>query len=365
MPVYKDKERNTWYCRFYYTSWDGKRKRSTKRGFITKREALQWEREYVCTTQRKMTMTLKTFVDLYFEDKKGELKERTVQNKKRMIDVHVVPYLGEKRMCDIVSADLIQWQNIIRGKKYSATYLRMIQNQITALFTHACNIYGLSDNPCKKIKKMGKSNVKRLDFWTKEEYDTFIATIDKESKYYVLFEILFWTGCRIGEALALTEQDFDFEKKQMSIVKTFYRTEGKNVITAPKTEASIRVIDIPEFLAEEVQGYVFRCLSTSGERMFPITHEAVQHKMKRHIKKAGVRKIRVHGLRHSHVSYLIDLGVEPLIIKERLGHEDIKITLNTYGHLYPSKQRLIADLLDKRREGGRTVGSGRVATVIE
>ena len=84
----------------------------------------------------------------------------------------------------------------------------MIQNQMTALFTHAYNIYGLKSNPCKKIKKMGKSDANRLDFWTKDEYDKFIATIDHDDRYYTLFEILFWTGCRVGELLALTKSCF-------------------------------------------------------------------------------------------------------------------------------------------------------------
>ena len=92
------------------------------------------------------------------------------------------------------------------------------------------------------------------------------------------------------------------------------------------------------------------------ERLFPIVQEAVQHKMKRQITKAGVKNIRVHDLRHSHVAYLINKGIEPLLIKERVGHKDIRITLNTYGHLYPNQQRRVADLLDS--EKGNSPDSG-------
>ncbi|SCY65266.1 Phage integrase family protein [Butyrivibrio sp. INlla14] len=107
------------------------------------------------------------------------------------------------------------------------------------------------------------------------------------------------------------------------------------------------MIEIPEFLRDELKEYLDRLYGIPlDERIFPIGQEAVQHKMKRNSEKAGVKKIRVHDLRHSHVAYLINRGVEPLIIKERLGHNDIRITLNTYGHLYPSKQRTIADMLD-------------------
>ena len=71
-----------------------------------------------------------------------------------MMNVHIIPYFGERKMNEITPSDIIQWQNVIREKNYSETYLRMIQNQMTALFTHAYNIYGLKSNPCKKIKKM-------------------------------------------------------------------------------------------------------------------------------------------------------------------------------------------------------------------
>ena len=350
MPAYKDKERNTWCCKFYYETWDGQRKHTTKRGFKTKKAATEWENEFKASVKAEMTMTLATFTKVYFNDKKGELKERSVRNKKYMIEAHVLPYFGERKMNEITPSDIIQWQNMMREKQYSETYLRMIQNQITALFTHAYNIYGLSNNPCKKVKKMGKSDANKLDFWTKEEYDRFIATIDHEDRYYTLFEILFWTGCRIGEVLALTKDDIDFINNRIHITKTYYRMNGEDIITTPKTEQSVRTIDIPEFLKNEIADYVSRIYAcTEKQRLFPVVAEAVQHKMKRHTEKAEVKKIRVHDLRHSHVAYLIFQGVQPLIIKERLGHRDIKITLNTYGHLYPSEQKKVAELLNSMR----------------
>lgn len=168
------------------------------------------------------------------------------------------------------------------------------------------------------------------------------------SKYYLLFEILFWTGCRVGEALAITKADVDFEKNQLRIDKTYYRTEMRDVITEPKTKQSIRTIEISEFLKLEIQNYVDRHFGMPvNERLFPVVQEAVQHKMKRQIEIAGVKKIRVHDLRHSHVAYLIEKGVDALLIRDRLGHKDIRITLNTYGHLYPNQQRIVANLLDE------------------
>ena len=191
MPVYKDEQRGTWYCLFYYEDWQGIKKKKQKRGFKTKKEALEWESNFKLSANANMDMTLGSFVEIYFRDKAGELKERSIKNKKYMIDVHILPYFESKPMNSITPSDIIQWQNIMREKGFAPTYLRMIQNQITALFTHASNIYNLANNPCKKVKKMGKSDADKIDFWTKEEYDKFIETFEVGSKYYVLFEVLF------------------------------------------------------------------------------------------------------------------------------------------------------------------------------
>ena len=127
--------------------------------------------------------------------------------------------------------------------------------------------------------------------------------------------------------------------------------EKKDITSTPKTENSVRVIDIPQFLQMELKDYIKSIYNLEGDdRLFPISARAVQLYMKRHTEKAGVKQIRVHDLRHSHVAYLINQGVEPLIIKERLGHKDIQITLNTYGHLYPTRQKAVAELLDEQHK---------------
>lgn len=360
MPAYKDEKQNTWYCLFYYRDWQGNKKKKQKRGFRTKKEALEWENNYKLTANANMDMTMGAFVEIYFRDKKGELKERSVKNKRYMIEAHILPYFKDRPMNSITPSDIIQWQNEMRSKGFAQTYLRMIQNQITALFNHASNIYGLGNNPCKKVKKMGKADADKLDFWTKDEYDKFISGMEEGDRYYTIFEVLFWTGCREGEMLALTKSDIDFARNQISISKTYYRAEGRDIITTPKTEQSARVIDIPQFLTQELKDYVDKLYGISDdERIFPIVPEAVQHKLKRECEKSGVKKIRVHDLRHSHVAYLIHQGVEPLIIKERLGHRDIKMTLNTYGHLYPNQQRKVADMLNDQKEKSLSSGNCR------
>lgn len=348
MPVYKDDERNTWTCSFYYKDWTGKQKKKLKRGFKTKREATEFEAQFKLTANANMDMKMEAFIDVYFKDKEGELKQRTINNKKYMIKRHVLPYFEDKKMNEITPSDLIAWQNEIRKKKYSDSYMRMLQNQVTALFTHAGKIYNLGNNPSQKVKKIGKSDVRRLTFWTFDEYQTFIETFEKGTKGYLMFQILFWTGCREGEMLALAKEDIDFNQNLIHIHKTYFREKGMDYITTPKTEESIRTIDIPVFLTEEIKEYCDKLYQYPDDlRLFEVSARAVQKQMQRHIAKTTLKKIDVHSCRHSHVAYLISQGVQPMVIKERLGHKDIRITLNTYGHLYPSEQKKVAEMMDR------------------
>ena len=199
MSAYKDKAQGTWYVSFRYIDWTGKKTQKLKRGFKTKKEALNFEKEFIRKTAADMKMEMNSFIQVYFEDKKNELKENSVRNKQHMMNKHIVPYFGTRKMNEITPAEIIQWQNTIQEKGYSKTYERMIQNQLNALFNHAQKIYNLKENPCKKVKKMGKSDANKLEFWTKAEYDRFIAGIEPGSEDYLIFEILFWTGIREGD----------------------------------------------------------------------------------------------------------------------------------------------------------------------
>ena len=162
--------------------------------------------------------------------------------------------------------------------------------------------------------------------------------------------MLYWCGIREGELLALTPGDFNFKAGTVSINKSYQRLHGEDVITTPKTKKSIRTIKMPKFLCEEMQEYIQSLYGVKKkDRIFPVTKNYLYHEMDRGCRASGVKRIRVHDIRHSHVAYLIYQGVEPLIIKERLGHKDIQMTLNTYGHLYPSQQKKVAEMLDNKR----------------
>lgn len=353
MPVYKDKERDTWFCKFNYKDQRGETKTKLKRGFRTKKEAQEWEREFLQVQQADMDMEFGKFVDVYFADKATRLRARTVETKKTMMDAKIIPYFGKCRMNAIKPADIMMWQNDMMSQGYKPTYLRMLQNQVTAVFNHAERFYGLKDNPCKKIDKMGKANAKELNFWTKSEYDIFIQSFDeKEEMYRMIYQMLFWLGCRVGELLALCYGDIDFQNGTVSITKTFYRRNKTDYITAPKTESSNRIVTMPNFLVKELKDYTNKVYELKAEeRIFPITDRAIQKRMKQKVEKLGLKSIRVHDLRHSHIAFLIEKGTQPLIISKRVGHDSVMTTMNIYGHLYPDKQKQLADMLNAEAIG--------------
>ena len=197
--AYKEKDTKTWTAQWFERNARGENKKRRKRGFTTKREALEYERQKKLSNVRSMNMKLSEFMEVYFADKQNELKERTMKNKRYMMEQHIIPYFGEQMLSEISAGQILQWQNEMQMKGFSESYLRMIQNQLTCLFTHASKIYDLKTNPCKKVKRMGSSDNRSLDFWTVEEYRKFIQTMEPGTRYYLIFEILFWTGCRIGD----------------------------------------------------------------------------------------------------------------------------------------------------------------------
>lgn len=355
MAVYKDEKTGTWRVVFRYTDYTGAKKQTQKRGFKTRREAVAWEHEMMLKLQNRLDMTFESFYEIYSDYKIQRVKESTFDTKGHIVRTKILPYFGKRKIADITVADVVAWQNELlsyrnnKGEGYSTDYLRTIHGQLTAIFNHAVNFYNLPSNPARLAGNMGKEIPKEMKFWTKEQYLQFSeAMMDKPQSYYA-FEMLYWTGIREGELLALTPEDFDFEKHTLRINKTFHRRKGEDRITSPKTAKSNRVIVMPDFLCEEMQEY-FRMHYTlePGQRIFTVTKSYLTHEMERGCKETGVEKIRIHDLRHSHISLLIHMGFTALAIGERVGHETEKIT-NRYAHLFPTVQTDMAKRLDLER----------------
>ena len=291
-------------------------------------------------------MKFEDFWKMYCADMETRLREHTMRTKKYIVELKILPYFGNKRVNDITAADIRQWQNELIKMGYSPTYLKTINNQLSAIFNYAVRYYDLKSNPCAKAGSMGKSKAEEMDFWTGEEFRRFIDSVMNKRLSYMAFMTLYWTGMRLGELLALNPKDVDLEKRTISITKSYQRLGKKDVITPPKTPKSKRVITIPEFLAADIKDYMDSLYDLQeDDRLFLITKYYLEHEMQRGIKESGVKRIRVHDLRHSHASMLIELGFSPLEIANRLGHEKVETTLNTYAHLYPNKQTKLAERL--------------------
>ena len=357
MPVYKNLDNGTWYVITRYEDWKGERKQKCKRGFETKRKAQEWEKAFQQKNNAEMDMAFGSFVELYCNDMKPRIKENTWLTKKHIIETKILPFFSRKRVNEITRKDVIDWQNELlsfhdeKGKSYSTTYLKTVHNQLSAIFNHAVKFYGLKENPAAKAGNMGSEGHKEMLFWTKEEYKKFaFAVMDKPVSYYA-FEMLYWCGIREGELLALTAEDFDFEKGTVTINKSYQRLHGRDVITSPKTKKSNRTIKMPQFLCEEMQEFISKLYNQSPtDRIFYISKNYLHREMDRGSRLAGVKRIRIHDLRHSHISLLIDMGFSAVAIADRVGHESIDITYR-YAHLFPSKQAEMANKLDfERRE---------------
>lgn len=364
MAVYKDKwdgyDSKTWRVACYYYTWDGQHKKHEKRGFKTKREAVEYEKNYLLKKKNDINMSFGTFVDRYLEDIRPRIKESTYEMKVNVINTHIRKYFKMFSVSEITAVQIIQWQNQLlttvdaNGRRYSLTYLRTIQNQLNAIFNHAVRYYGLEKSPCSVIQKIGqKKPEKEMQFWTLEEYKRFSEVMkDKPISYYA-FQVLFWTGIRVGELIALTREDFDLEKQKLTINKTVHQSKGKITITPPKTSKSNRIIDLPEFLCLEMEEYfdsIYRLDARS--RVFEITKSFLHHELNRGCKKTGIKRIRLHDLRHSSTALLIELGFSTLAIAERLGHESVHVT-EQYSHLYPSVQQKMANCLDEINKAQR------------
>jgi len=357
MPAYKytlKDGKTMWYAAFNYTDWTGQYKHTCKRGFKTQREAKEYERSFLDQQQTSSNILFSSLVDNYLEDMGHRLKPTTMENKRNIIEGKLLPYFSQLKVCDIDTIKVRKWQNELisyrdeAAEPYSQTYLKTINNQLSAIMNYAVRHYRLSANPCQAAGSIGKSRAGEMKFWTQEQYEVFSQNIQK-SAFKLAFDILFYSGIREGELLALTPADI-LPNKRISITKNYAKVKGEELFLMPKTSKSRRDISMPDFLYDDVQKYISMLYGIEKtDRIFYFTKSALEMEIKRVAQKAGLPQIRVHDLRHSHASMLIEMGVDIFEISKRLGHESIKTTMDTYGHLYPDKDLKLAEALNGPR----------------
>ncbi len=357
MPVYKYTLKNgktMWYAAFNYTDWTGKKRHTCKRGFKTQREAKEYERSFMDQQNSTSDILFSSLVENYLEDMGHRLKPTTMENKRFIIEGKLLPYFGRLKVRDIDTIKIRKWQNELLshrdgdGKPFSQTYLKTVNNQLSAVMNYAVAHYRLSSNPCRAAGSMGKSKADEMNIWTQAQYEQFSGAVQK-SAMKLAFDMLFYTGMRCGELLALTPADI-LPSKRVDINKNYAKVRGEELFLEPKTPKAKRCISLPDFLYDDIHEYISKLYGIKkSDRIFHLTKSALGKELKQASKRAGLQPIRVHDLRHSHASMLIELGFTPLEIADRLGHESVKTTLDTYSHLYPDKDQKLAERLNQFR----------------
>ncbi len=354
MPAYYNEDTKKWYCKFYYKDWQGIRKQKKKSGFERKKDALEWERSFLDKLAGSPDMAFSDFCEIYLDDLKKRVRLQTYSNIKRIINTWIIPYFSNMAVFEIKPLHIRKWQNTLketpskRGTPLSIGTIRLFNTRLSCIFNFGVKYYGFTSNPVRITGNIPDKVHRTVDFWTKDEFDRFIDVIDKKNPYYIIFNVLYYTGMRIGELQALTFADLDLKNGIIHITKTMHFETGKGrVVGEPKTAKSNRDISIPSFLCELLDAYEKRFYKPCKDTiLFNVDTSNARTYLIRHAVKAGVKSIRIHDLRHSHASLLIDLGFSVLLISERLGHEDPSITLKIYSHLFPSRQDELTGKLD-------------------
>lgn len=347
MPAYYDEKRHSWYCKFYYKDYTGQRKQKCKRGFPRKADALAFEREFLLNMANSPDITFETLRTSYIDFCSTRLKDTTLRTKISIIDNNIAPYFDRCQINQISPIDVSRWQDQMKAKGLKSTSLRQIHGQLAAIFNFAVKYKGLLRNPC--IETMGTTARKpeSIDFWTLDEYREFISHVPA-IEYRTIYELLYYSGMRIGELLALTLSDIDFEHNIIKVHKNLdYTNKKKNHITTPKSVNSTRNIALPEKVSEDLLEYTRHIYDlTSDNALFFLSYNSISAYKNSVCRRNNIRQIRIHDFRHSHVSLLVDMGIDMLLIADRIG-DDVQTVQHTYAHLYPNKNMTVADKLNQ------------------
>ena len=369
MPQYKYKtgKGTKWMVKFNYTDpKTGNTKTEYKRGFSSKKEAKDYEDTFEenlaeAADEEDGSYYEPTFGDVFHEylssHKHEDIKESSLGTKYNIFENHIFPTFRDVPIAEITDDDIANWQTAIKAlrkpndKPFSDSYLRTIQSQFNSIINYAFSKGYLHQNPLADIKNMGIKD-KRIQVWTAEEYERFAYCAMNYPEYYYAYEILYWCGLREGEMLALTPSDIDLTLGTISITKTYQRVNKRDVITTPKTPSSVRTVSMPSFLCDELQEYMDMLYEPQpNERIFKITKSKLTDNFHNLTDEAGLKRITIHGLRHSHVSLLISKKYDIFEISKRIGHKSISTTQDIYGHLFDDVQKTIANDLDNIRRG--------------
>lgn len=376
--IKKDEKTNTYFFKISLGTdpVTGKRRQTTRRGFKKKSDAVKAYNElknqyYDGNLIYNDSTKLKDFIDEYIKWYKTQVRKTTFENRIATINKNIVNYFGDYRLNQLTPIVIQRWQQELLDRGLDQNYVRSLHITFSQILERAASLGVINSNPAKKA-----GNVKRkktvIDFWTEDELFKVLETMDLDNileKFgHLMITFLFYTGVRFSEMQALLWSDFNQEKKSISITKDLdYKNQKEWVFDELKNESSRRTVILDDRLVrillewKEYQSCLFNqsddtfIFSYNGQ---PTNKYFPMHAIERHSKVAGVHRIKTHALRHSHASFLINLGVNIIAIARRLGHTDVQEVLKTYGHLYPQHQFDVAENINDHinKKTGSNVG---------
>lgn len=196
-----------------------------------------------------------TLAEKYLEDRKPRIKPSSYYSIYNLIKDTLLDFFGELKVCDISPLLVRTWQNQQKEKGYSEKYLKNKNSQLSSVFKFGISFYGLASNPVERAGSIGSEKTVNINFWTLEEFNKFISIINEDMQYEALFYLLFYSGMRIGEALALNYADFNLKENTVRISKTYTKINGTEIILTPKTKKGNRTVTLPKFVMNKILIY--------------------------------------------------------------------------------------------------------------
>ena len=360
MAVYKDLKRNTWYFRIYVDDETGVKKQKTRSGFKTKLAAKHAESEFLLNYNILNDNNDILFIDLYYEYikyKKQNLKYQSFRTYKSKIEKHILPFFKDYKINNIKSNDYIEWKEYIINKNFSYKYNCSLHICMVNILNFAYKFYNLNENVASKVGNFSKRNYfPKVNFWTFNEFNQFINNVD-DKVYYSLFTILYYTGMRLGECLALNWNDI--KDNCIYVNKNLIRKNINNpIFNTPKTPSSVRIIKIDKYtlnVLNDLKDFYKKSIGFDNKwfvfgGLNPLATTTIERRKNYYCKISNVKQIKIHEFRHSHATLLISKGVPISVISKRLGHSDMSTTLKIYSHLIPEDEDKAVNMLDKIRE---------------
>ncbi len=381
MPVYqkknkdgkilKDTKGNSWYYKCYYTDVYGNRKQRLSKLYKLSKDAKEAERMFLEEANKGIGNTIVSdknidFIQVYNEwllYKKAKVKSTTFYSVVKRSECHIVPFFREYKLFAIRINVVNSWKNEILNLDMTMGHKNTLIRTLKEILIYARDYYNFSNQivttlQLYKIENVIQKTDAETNFWTYDEFKKFIKVVDNEL-YFVIFNFLYFTGLRIGEMIALTWEDLDFNKKSIKVNKTYTDKvlEGSNRITTPKTTNSIRYVDLDDNLLQlllkhkekEKKIYNFKEDMFIFGNVKYISPTSLKRYLYKYIKLADVKKITPHGFRHSHISLLINIGCDSRDVANRVG-DTIQMIEKTYYHMFPEKKKNTVNLLNNLKK---------------